>query len=814
MRRGKKWFIFWILIPIVVVGAFILLLTHYLLDPNIYRNILQKSLTTALDREISIGKAKIDLWGGVGMAFEDFRIKDRSLAFDLLQSRRLILRVKLLPLLKREIKWRRIIVDRPIFHVIRDKKGQFNIFSDSPLTGGEGKETQKKISEALSSLFGCSLTIRGGEILFLDESLGHSPLKTEIRSFNLKLSKIAFREVFPFQINGKIVHSKKDGQFSVDGTVQNILEDMDFSKGRVEAELKINGIETLHFWPYLKTVLPMKMISGLLDLNVHYRGDLHGPFKTSAKIMMKEVLFDYPQVFSSILQPKWLNLTFEAEYDTKNFKIPRFFIELPEIWIKAKGRIDDIGSKEMGIEAEASTSPFDIAEGKKFIPFRIIDPDVSDHLFRSEGKGSFQAVSVKLSGKMPEIDHCDQPANAHVLSVEAKLDGVRLKLPWDFPPLENLKGRLLFQKGDLHLNEVEGSIFHSTLEKVSGTFYELLHLPTLQIDCQGKFDLKDLPSFAMIEGMPEDFSRALSSVRILSGEARYSLSAKGILKSPIRFQQHGIYNLSKTRFTHRQIPFPIQIGEGRIELSHNDLKWSETKVAFDHSSLTTKGLWKHGEKDPALEITAEGRMDLKNLFSLLQTPLFPEEVRSKTDGFEALSGTSPFSFKGKTASGTALFSYEGELFPREASLLQKGNPIPLVLKEGEVSFSNSGMGFSKTRIQSGSSSLTLDGLIREGNVNLSTWGSIDLNQLFSLIKSPLFPDRIRSQAEGIQELNGGAEVHLKWQGRTEDWIDALKEGEIRLKAIDLQHREIPVPFSHFEGFIFITPGQIRVDGLK
>ena len=183
MRRGKKWFIFWILIPIVVVGAFILLLTHYLLDPNIYRNILQKSLTTALDREISIGKAKIDLWGGVGMAFEDFRIKDRSLAFDLLQSRRLILRVKLLPLLKREIKWRRIIVDRPIFHVIRDKKGQFNIFSDSPLTGGEGKETQKKISEALSSLFGCSLTIRGGEILFLDESLGHSPLKTEIRSF-------------------------------------------------------------------------------------------------------------------------------------------------------------------------------------------------------------------------------------------------------------------------------------------------------------------------------------------------------------------------------------------------------------------------------------------------------------------------------------------------------------------------------------------------------------------------------------------------------------------------------------------------------
>ncbi len=814
MRHRGKRFILWISIPIVVVGAFIFLLTRYLLDPVIYRNVLQKSLTTALDREVSVGKAKIDLWGGVGMAFEDFRVRDRSLAFDLLQSKRLILKVRLFPLLKREVKWRRIVVDRPTLRLIRDKKGQLNIFSDSPLAAAKRKETQEKILETLSSLFGCSLAIKGGEVYFSDESLGDSPLKTEIRSFNFELSKITLQEVFPFQISGKILHSKKDGLFSIRGTFQNIPEDMDFSKGRIEAEVKIKGVETLHFWPYLKTVLPMNMISGRLDLNVHYRGDLYGPFKASAKIAVRDVLFDYPQVFSSVLKPRWLNLNFEATYDTKNFEIPRFLVELPELWIKAKGRIYDIGTQAMGMEAEASTSPFDIAEGKKFIPFRIISAPVSDHLFRSEGKGSFQAVSVKLSGKMPEIDHCDQPANAHVLSVEAKLDGAQLKLPWDFPVLENLKGRLLFQKGDLHLNGVEGRILHSTLEKVSGTFYELLRLPTLQIDCQGNFDLTDLPSFAKIEGIPEEFSRALTSVRILSGEARYSLSAKGVLKSPIRFQQHGTYDLSKTRFTHRQIPFPVEIGEGRIELSDKDLKWSETKVAIDHSSLTTKGLWRHGEKDPSLEITAEGRMDLRDLFGLLETPIFPEEVRSKADGFEALSGTSLFSFKGKTRPGTSLFSYEGKFVPREISLLQKRNPVPLVLKEGDISFSNSGMSFSKTLIQSGNSSLTLDGWIREGKMSLSTWGSIDLKQLFSLTQSSLFPDQFRSQAEGIQDLKGWAEVRLKWLGRLENWTDALKEGEVRLKATDFQHRGMPVPLSHFEGFILITPGQIRVDELK
>src|SRR4030043_2136966 len=118
MSRRRKWTLLWILIPIIVVGIFILLWINYFLDPNIYQDILQKSLATALEREVSIGKAKIDLWGGVGITLEDFRVKDRSLAFDLLQSKRLILRVKLFPLLKREIKWRRIVVDRPTLHQI------------------------------------------------------------------------------------------------------------------------------------------------------------------------------------------------------------------------------------------------------------------------------------------------------------------------------------------------------------------------------------------------------------------------------------------------------------------------------------------------------------------------------------------------------------------------------------------------------------------------------------------------------------------------------------------------------------------------
>ena len=52
-----------------------------------------------------------------------------------------------------------------------------------------------------------------------------------------------------------------------------------------------------------------------------------------------------------------------------------------------------------------------------------------------KGKGPVQIMSVRLAGKMPEIDHCDQLVNAHVLSVEVKLNGARIETSLEPSPL-------------------------------------------------------------------------------------------------------------------------------------------------------------------------------------------------------------------------------------------------------------------------------------------------------------------------------------------------------------------------------------------
>ena len=796
----------------VAAGVFFLLSINYLIDPNLYRNIIQKSLTQYLGREVTIGQARISLWGGVGIAFEDFRVKDRSQRFDLLQSRRLIFQAKLFPLLRKQVKWKRVVLDGPVIRLARDEKGHFN-FLDAPLSQQGVRIAQQKLLDILSTLLGGSLALRDGEITFSDRSLGDSPLVTRIRSFNLLLSEIAHQQPFGFKISGRIGPPGKEGHLSVSGTLRGVSEALDPSTGIVQARTEIKGMDTGHFWPYLKTLLPMRKVSGILDLNGDYRGNFSGTFKASVRMKWREVIFDYPGVFAYVLTPKWLNVDLDVEGQPKEINIPHLRVEMPEMWVKAKGKIYGIGSQQMGLDAEAQSGPFDLSDAKKFIPYRIITPEVSDPLFRGEGKGPVQITSVKLSGKMPEIEHCDQLQYAHTLSVEMKLDGVRLKLPWDLPSLEDLKGNLVFEKGHLQLKEVGGRVFHSRIDRVNGVFSRLLFVPAIQVSCEGRLDLIDLPSFAKTEELSVGFSEFLAPISILSGGAEYRLSLKGDLKPPFHFQHQGSYSFSKVSLTHRDIPLPISIGEGKIDLSDDDLQWSGMRVEIGDSLLVTQGSWRNRRASGPLEITARGRVDLKNVFRLSASPFFPEEIRQRVRGIDRLSGVGqPFSFKGWKPAGERLFSWEGELVPRGVYLLLKGASFPLTVREGTFSFSNRGVSFASMKIQSRNSFLTLDGSVREGNIRLSTNGSIDLSQLHSFLQDPLLPDQARSSIDGIQELSGEAEVRMRWIGRTENWITSFREGEIRVRNALVRYQGILLPLYDVGGSLLCSPEQFQFEG--
>jgi hypothetical protein len=260
------------------------------------------------------------------------------------------------------------------------------------------------------------------------------------------------------------------------------------------------------------------------------------------------------------------------------------------------------------------------------------------------------------------------------------------------------------------------------------------------------------------------------------------------------------------------LPFPIFLGEGTLRLSNDALQWSGTEVEFENSSLLTNGSWRWSEPTGPFDITARGKVDLKNSLRLFKSSFFPEAFRKKAEDLEGLSGRSEIIFKGYTLKEAPALHYEGEWIPKGASYHPKGVSSPLNLREGTFKFSDGGVAFSQLRFQSGNSSFVLDGSVRTNQMNLSSAGSVDLNYLSQLLRAPPMRDLVRSQGEGLQEAAGSAEFRLKWFRGEGEGIHLLREGEVKFKGVSLRHRMIPVYLSQFNGFLLVSRDQFRFLG--
>lgn len=808
MKRRN--FILLFLITLLLVFGLIILLIPHLINPSFYKSIIQDTLSSSIGREVYIGRAKISFGRGFSILFEDIRVKDKSFSFDLIKSKRVLLKIRLLPLLKREIKFREIIFDKPEIRLVRYKNGDLNFIEKTSIKD-IGKEADQKIFNLFYSLSISSLSFQEGEIKFVDEALENT---IEIKDFNLQISPSDIINSIIFRAKGKILQSHKVGAFLLSSRFENISERFDLKEIKSWVEVELRDIDIPLFWSYIKGHLPINKISGILNLNLNYSGKISGPFNIIATMKFKDLIFEYPRVFKNTLNPKWLNLLFNINYDKRDLNIQNISIELPEISVKARGSLYSIGLKDMRLDAEAQSNTFEISGVKKFIPYKILTPEVSEGLLSAEGKGNVQIARVNLSGKMSEIENCDKPQNNHVLSVELKLNGTKVKLPWNLPPFEDLKGFLFFKQGNLYLNNIEGRLLNSKFKNLNGIFQNLLINPSLSIQSEGVFNLSDINLVKDIVVIPKRFSNLLDNITSISGNANYQLSFRCNLKEPINLNHKGIYHISKIKMDYRKFPFNININDGRIDLSNEEGRISEAKVEFGGSSLLINGQWKNSKDFSPFEINLKGILELKSLLPLLKTDWLPEEIRAKTEWIESISGGGQISFKIRTLPNPPYYSYSFEFISRGVSFVEKGFQPSMVFKEGILSFNENRLTFSNTKFTFGKYTLNLNGNVNNEDLNLSILGSIDLKYLLNLFNLPIFPKKIQFKIKDIRELSGLTDFNLKIFGKIDSFPEFFREGKIILKGISLAHEKIPLPISNTEGSIILSHEKIQLEDLR
>ena len=341
----------------LVVGGFFLLIlalliiVPFFIDLNHYKPLIEKKVSETVNRPFKInGDIKLSLFPVAGLAFTDLHLGNPAdyQEKDFMSIKAFDLRIKLLPLLKKEVQIKRFAIVEPQITLVKSKNGQANwegMGKAAPETKAAPPEPVKgapkkgqPTSLPIKSLTVEEFSVKNAALFWIDHQQG---TRKEIKELNLNCKEISFER--PIRMTFSALIDKK--QISVQGSIGPLGKEP--GKGTVpmdvviklfnELELKIKGkmtgltdqpqfdlaLETSHF--------SVKKLFGAMGMDM--------PFKTSRPEALTDLAFSAKIKGSS----KGMTLSDGLfQLDQSKFRFNAGFSEFEKPRIDFDGKLDQL----------------------------------------------------------------------------------------------------------------------------------------------------------------------------------------------------------------------------------------------------------------------------------------------------------------------------------------------------------------------------------------------------------------------------------------------------------------------------------------
>jgi AsmA protein len=246
MKKAIKWVV--IVVCVVVVLVIIALLAiPVFVDLQSYKPRIEKLVSDATGRPFSIGgDIDLSLFPWVGFASSDIRIGNPP-GFqenDFANIKGIEVRVKLLPLISRDVQVKRFLLEGPRIVLERNKDGAENWEgigrpagkTSQPAPQGKGTEGEAEGGLPITGLAVAEFAIKNGAILWIDQEKGE---RREISQMTLILQDVSFER--PIQLN---FSAQFDGQpFDMKGKIGPLGTDP--GKGTLPIEVQVKALKEL-----------------------------------------------------------------------------------------------------------------------------------------------------------------------------------------------------------------------------------------------------------------------------------------------------------------------------------------------------------------------------------------------------------------------------------------------------------------------------------------------------------------------------------------------------------------------------------------
>ncbi len=293
-----------IIIILVVVALCVLavLLAPYFIDLNAYKGTIVSKVSEQIHRDVELDSIDLTILGGIGAEINGLRIADNP-AFsqeDFLSLDSLQVRVEFWPLLRKQVKVKKVILKKPFVRVQRNAKGQFN-FDDlvtppqtEPVASGQKQSpgTQEKApQDAPSPLLAVfvvqELAIRDGKVVFDDKSLFLEKSPVVIDALDLDMKDISLSDPIVIDLKARLLGAQ-DPNFRLSGTVGPVSSIEKPENTPFDMKVRADALP-LGNLP-IALPLPMEVLSGNLMLDITASGSLAEKIRSETKVTLSNLV--------------------------------------------------------------------------------------------------------------------------------------------------------------------------------------------------------------------------------------------------------------------------------------------------------------------------------------------------------------------------------------------------------------------------------------------------------------------------------------------------------------------------------------------
>ena len=405
---------------IFLAGAIVL---PFIIDLNKYKGKIIDIAKPHLARDLDFGNIELTILKGLGAEIQGLHIAENP-EFgkgDFLNLEHVRIKIKLFPLLKKQIQVKELILDKPVVRLIKNAEGKYNFedLTGSPAdeqddTGGTKKkdgETEKRDDKTkgkngnalFAGLMVSKFTLNQGKIDFVDEFTRQGTAVTNtIDLLDIQCTDVSLNNPIHISMAARVPEGTKQN-LMIKGTMGPLGNASDMKRLLMDITLRAESLNPdfiMAFYPSIKEILPTDVsFSGLLGMEMIMKGTIAN-LQAQGNLEMKDLDIRYGETFH---KPKLVpcQISIKASKAGDDIRVDPGVITMHTMSLKTSGKIT--GLTNPNFDLVIGTNDTSMKGWESLVPLlKEYEPD-GNFTFQGSMKGTLGDLSANLQFSAPRL---------------------------------------------------------------------------------------------------------------------------------------------------------------------------------------------------------------------------------------------------------------------------------------------------------------------------------------------------------------------------------------------------------------------------